>query len=216
LRSIFAPKRTKVKKNRKWLILLIVAFPSLFWLILESSTINSSKLPHYGPKKTTVNGDTVFYEVGDELLSKIGPLPAYTAVFIKPSYKSEAYRVAGLWEYITYKRSKLGVIPFVIVTTDSLAQNDTAFARLRKTPNLFVAGLPEAEFNTTNARYFKHKPYYVDYSFIVLVDGNRNIRGYYDGRLVVEVKRLIDEYRHLRLKDEKQKMINENEVRSNN
>ena len=37
-------------KNKKWLIILIVAFPSMFWLILESSNLNSRKLPYYGGK----------------------------------------------------------------------------------------------------------------------------------------------------------------------
>jgi hypothetical protein len=49
----------------------------------------------------------------------------------------------------------------------------------------------------------------------VLVDSRRNIRGYYDGRYASEMKRLIAEYQHLRLKEEKSKMIKENEIRSN-
>lgn len=47
------------------------------------------------------------------------------------------------------------------------------------------------------------------------MDVNRNIRGYYDGRYVAEIKRLIDEYQHLRLKEEKNKLIKSNEIKSN-
>ncbi|MEO6302420.1 MAG: hypothetical protein ABIP51_04550, partial [Bacteroidia bacterium] len=62
---------------------------------------------------------------------------------------------------------------------------------------------------------FLQKPYFIDYSFFVLVDVNRNIRGYYDGRYVAELKRLIDEYQHMRLKEEKNKLIQSNEIKSN-
>ena len=41
----------------------------------------------------------------------------------------------------------------------------------------------------------------------MLIDQDRHIRGYYDGRYVSEIKRLIEEYQHLRLKEEKQKLI---------
>jgi len=44
---------------------------------------------------------------------------------------------------------------------------------------------------------FKEKPFYVDYSFFVLVDKKRHIRGYYDARYAAEVKRLIGEYQPL-------------------
>ena len=49
----------------------------------------------------------------------------------------------------------------------------------------------------------------------MLIDHNRHVRGYYDGRYVSEIKRLIDEYQHLRLKEEKQKLIETNEIKSN-
>ena len=46
-------------KNKKLILFLIVLFPSVFWLILELSTINAKKLPHFGPK-TGIGKDTVF------------------------------------------------------------------------------------------------------------------------------------------------------------
>ncbi|MBK7666614.1 MAG: hypothetical protein IPJ32_04275 [Sphingobacteriaceae bacterium] len=53
-----------MQKKSKLILFLIILFPSAFWLILETSTINSSKLLYYGPK--TLNGtDTVYYSVGD-------------------------------------------------------------------------------------------------------------------------------------------------------
>jgi hypothetical protein len=71
-----------------------------------------------------------------------------------------------------------------------------------------------SSFDSLNYSYFKAKPYYIDYSFFVLVDKHRHIRGYYDGRYVSEIKRLMDEYQHLRLKEEKQDMLNQNKIES--
>src|ERR1700741_1588093 len=98
-------------KNKKLILFLIILFPSLFWVILEFSTINTRKLPHYGPR--TLDGkDTVFYKVTSALKtlttgndsalngfpndSKENPL--YAVCFIKQSYKTDNYRMAGLTE----------------------------------------------------------------------------------------------------------------------
>ena len=89
-------------KNKKWILLLVVLFPSVFWVILELSTINSKKLPHYGPK-TLLGKDTVYYQVSSivknqeidgnkqwvlkqELLDTIN-YPIFAISFIKESAK---------------------------------------------------------------------------------------------------------------------------------
>ena len=59
------------------------------------------------------------------------------------------------------------------------------------------------------------KPLLPDLNKFVLVDLNRHIRGYYDARYIAEVKRLIDEYQHLRIKEEKQLLIEKNEIKQN-
>jgi hypothetical protein len=71
-----------------------------------------------------------------------------------------------------------------------------------------------SSFDSLNYSYFKEKPIYVDYSFFVLVDKNRNIRGYYDGRYIAEIKRLTEEYQHLRIKEEKEGMVSANKIES--
>ena len=49
-------------------------------------------------------------------------------------------------------------------------------------------------------------------SYFVLIDAASRIRGYYDARYITEVKRLIEEYQHLRLKEEKQLLLKSNEI----
>lgn len=217
-------------KNKKWLIVLIVAFPSFFWLILETSTINSSRLPYYGPKTVISKGDTVFHKVSDVLYtSELGSdslftktrldtntFPLYAVMFISEKYRADSYRLTGLWEYLNYKKQKINHIPFILVTESeenrSLVYED--LKRLGQHQNVHFYSWPKQSFDSLTKTYFAEKPYFIDYSFFVLVDKNRHVRGYYDGRYVSEFKRLIGEYQHLRLKEEKQKLIETNEIKS--
>lgn len=219
-------------KNKKKLILfLIILFPSLFWVLLEMSTINSKKLPHYGPK-TLVAKDTAFYSVSsvfkDLVINENKALdlksitidtvnyPLYAVCFVKPSYKADNYRMAGLSEYSQYKKEKITHIPFIIVTPCDGPNTPNCFNEFEKLEknNSNISNLfwNTSSFDSLNLSYFKDKPVYIDYSFFALIDKKRHIRGYYDGRYVAEIKRLIEEYQHLRLKEEKQVLINTNKI----
>jgi hypothetical protein len=217
-------------KKKRWIILLIVAFPSLFWLILETSTINSRRLPFYGPKKAVAKGDTVYHRVSDTFysLSKDNVIssepvkldeskfPLYAIVFIGEKYRKDSYRLAGMWEYLNYKKEKIEHIPFVLVTEWENGQSK-AYSELQKltsSKNVHFYTWNKTGFDSLVKNYFKEKPYYIDYSFFMLIDQNRHVRGYYDGRYVSEIKRLIEEYKHLRLKEEKQKLIETNEIKT--
>ncbi len=215
-------------KNKKWVLLLIIAFPSLFWLILETSTINSKRLPFYGPRQARSAGDTLYHQVSDLFLlpgsnldsartEKLNPdtFPLYAVMFIDPSLRTDAYRLTGLWEYLNYKKEKIENIPFVLVTEYDRG-NSLAYEELKKLDvnrNVHFYMLRSPEFKSALKDHFEGKPYYIDYSFFLLIDKDRHIRGYYDARYVSELKRLIEEYRHLRLKEEKQKLIETNEIK---
>lgn len=218
-------------KNKRWLLVLIIVFPSLFWLILETSTINSRKLPFYGPKKVITPGDTLFYKVQDNFYyqdtvdaePKLTALdsatyPLYAIVFISQKYRKDSYRLTGLWEYLNYKNQKIEHIPFILVTEAengrSIAQEE--LRKLSDNKNVHFYSWNKQGFDSLTKTYFLDKPYYIDYSFFILVDAGRHIRGYYDARYVSELKRLIEEYKHLRLKEEKNKLGKENEIKSTN
>lgn len=216
-------------KTKKWLLVLIILVPSLMWVILETSTINSHKLYHYGPKKVIGKNDTDYYKVPDSGFYERSPLnekqividttnyPVYAIAFIKRHYSNESYRVPGLWEYLNYKKDKVEHIPFFLVAeeTDSSAIIRETLQKMGDSKNVHFLGLKQPAFDSINKLYFTGKPIHIDYSFFCLIDSKRNIRGYYDGRFVSEIKRLTEEYQHLRLKEEKQKLIQENEVKSN-
>lgn len=207
---------------------MIIAFPSFFWLILETSTINSKKLPFYGPKQVKQSGDTIYHQVPDKFELHVDDLktsyeetlsldtfPLYAIMFVDPKFRADAYRLTGLWEYLNYKKEKIENIPFLLVT-ESENGSSLAYDELKKlsnNKNVQFIRMAKFQFDGAVKSYFSEKPYYIDYSFFVLIDQNRHVRGYYDGRYVSELKRLIEEYKHLRLKEEKQKLIEINEIK---
>ena len=218
-------------KNKKYLLLIILLFPALLKLILEFTTVNSSKLPYYGNK--TLNGkDTVYQIVNDafnfsgsskDTLSGLhfqtldkNKFPLFAVCFIKQAYKKDNYRMAGLSEYVQFNKSKIKEIPFLIVTPCDGLNTENCFREFEKmsldNKNITNVFWKQSSFDSLNYSYFKAKPYYIDYSFFVLIDENRNVRGYYDGRYVAELKRLIEEYQHLRLKEEKNNMLEKNKI----
>ena len=203
-------------------------FPSAFWLILETSTINSSKLLFYGPK--ILNGtDTVYYSVGDlkfntivnqslsqKLFDTIN-YPLMTVCFMQPKYIKDNYRLEGLLDYTIHKKSEISELPLLFLFPIADSSNTIEY-NLRDSlkidlPNIEQGYWKKSSFDSINIMYFKSKPAHVDYSFIVLLDKKRNIRGYYDGRYAMEIKRLLSEYQHLRLKEEKNIMLRQNEIK---
>jgi hypothetical protein len=218
-------------KNKKLLFFVILLFPALFKLILEFTSINSKKLPYYGPKELS-GTDTVYYTVNSQFKtfpaknsSALVSLnldtvayPLFAVCFIKPSYKKDNYRLAGLSEYAQYKKDKIKHIPFIIVTPRSHSADSAGLKELDKlqvgNPGILPLYWEGASFDSLNLTFFKGKPVYIDYSFFVLVDKYRHIRGYYDARYVSEIKRLTEEYQHMRLKEEKQKVIKINQIES--
>ncbi len=222
-------------KNKKYLFLLILLFPAALKLILEFTTINSHKLPYYG-EKTAIGKDTIYQKVNDAFydlpkataafsgykLQTLDTLnyPLFAVCFIKKDYAKDNYRMAGLSEYVQFNKSKIKEIPFVIVTPysqkDSLPQLKEFEKLSVLNKNIYNYHWSENGFDSLNRSYFKSKPFYIDYSFFVLVDKKRHIRGYYDGRYVAEVKRLIEEYQHLRLREEKDEMVKKNKIEDKN
>ena len=220
-------------KNKKYLFLLILLFPAGLKLFLEFTTINSSKLLYYGVK--TAKGKDTIYQIVNETFTirSLKPdslsgleikrldtiqYPLFVVSFIKQAYKKDNYRMAGLSEYIQFNKTKIKEIPFIIVTPCDGISGTICFSEFEKmsvdNSNILNLFWKPSSFDSLNYSYFKAKPYYIDLSFFVLVDKRRHIRGYYDGRYVSEIKRLMDEYQHLRLKEVKQDMLNQNKIES--
>lgn len=214
--------------KKKLFLLSILFLPTSLWLFLELSTINSKKLPLFGPKKLD-GKDTVYYKttstfktikttgsgLQDITLDTLD-YPLFAVSFIKQIYKADNYRIAGLSEYVQFKKEKISEIPFVIITECDGLNNEICFREFeqlnKKSPSVHNFYWETRSFDSLNKSFFIHKPTYVDYSFFALIDTKRNIRGYYDARYVSEIKRFIEEYQHLRLKHEKKTLLNQNKI----
>ncbi|MBS1634710.1 MAG: hypothetical protein JST26_02230 [Bacteroidetes bacterium] len=214
-------------KNKKLILFLIILFPSLFWLTLELSTINSKKLPFYGPK-IAHGADTTYYTVDNSLLDQTLSLdtiqfPLYVIAFTENASKINLANISGLIEYLKYKKEAIQHVPVILAcghATDTTGKPNGQPASIKKqaglsNPNVYELGFDQAHYQAlVNTNYFKEKPYYIGNTFLVLIDKKRHIRGYYDGQFVSEVKRLIDEYKHIRLKEEQKNLLNTNKIES--
>jgi protein SCO1 len=208
-----------VKKNKRWFLLLLIAFPSVFWLLLETSTVNSKKLPIYGPRQVSASGDSLYHRVGDVFYKDglarkldIPDYPLFVVGFAAEKYRKDGYRLSGIWEYVNYKKSKIAHIPVILVTEEAGSDAEKQLSRLAEAGNVHFYNWPRQGFDSLRQSFFVGKPYYIDYSFLVLIDADRRVRGYYDARYAAEVKRLTEEYQHLRLKEEKKRLLRENEI----
>ncbi len=214
--------------KKKWLLLLIIALPSIFWLLLELSTINSKRLPFFGPRSFD-GKDTVYFKGNDKFYPfdfacfgsnglKEFTESSFCLLITDKKYRSEGYRVEGLLEYMRYKSENLKDVPIAaLVSREPVC--DSAFAVIFDYPkgkNVRLFSWPKSSYDSLRITYFVGKPSYVDYSFMILLDRDRHIRGYYDTRYAAEMKRMLDEYKHLRLKEEKKEMIKKNEIKDNN
>ncbi|MBK7666615.1 MAG: hypothetical protein IPJ32_04280 [Sphingobacteriaceae bacterium] len=136
---------------------------------------------------------------------------------MQPKYIKDNYRLEGLLDYTIHKKSETSELPLLFLFPIADSSNTIEY-NLRDSlkidlPNIEQGYWKKSSYDSINIMYFKSKPSHVDYSFIVLLDKKRNIRGYYDGRYAMEIKRMLSEYQHLRLKEEKNIMIKQNEIK---
>ncbi|GIV26710.1 MAG: hypothetical protein KatS3mg027_0524 [Bacteroidia bacterium] len=211
-------------KNKGWIVVIIILLPSLIWILLDVSLIRSKKLNYFGPKKLANNQkDTIYYSVKETtfLSEKLQPVSldtnnfkVFMIAFIKPEYIKEKFRIDQFLTMAHYEPEKIKHIPIVLVYP---FKNNSTFFNLKDSlhlnlPNIHSFYLPDTTFNLINQKYFLQKPYYVNYSFAVLVDKDRHIRGYYDWRYADELKRSIQEFNHLIVKEGYKQTLQKNKI----
>lgn len=145
--------------------------------------------------------------------------PVYIILFLDPKLKKEGYKLEAFFDYAQYKPSEFKNVPmFFISDYESALRKDLIKeTELHGDFDSLKINLPSfhpllAEGKTAKEAYFKGKPYYVFDYFAVLVDKHRHIRGYYDPNQNSEVKRLIQEYKHLKTKDEYANTLDQNNI----
>lgn len=213
--------------KKKILLLSIIIFPSLLYFFFELTQANFKKMPYFGPKTVTENGDTSYYRLpefyfrlknNDSLMLDTATFPVYAILFIDKQLKKEGYKLPAIYDYIKYKSKDIQQVPIVVVTDyrESLNNNSEFDSLQLGLPNFHsvMLDLSNRQAVLTNS-YFNQKPVHVFDYFLVLVDKKRHIRGYYDPSYNAEVKRMIDEYKHLKIRDEYAETLKQNDIRQN-
>jgi hypothetical protein len=187
--------------RKKAILLGIILFPALVYFFFELTQANFKKMPYYGPKKLDAKGDTIYYAVTDTFFHPVPDrkkISTYVALFLNPALRSEGYKLAGLYDFIRFKPQELRDVEIVIAYA-----NKSDFDSLKiNQPNIHPAMVnytDRAQFLTST--FFRQKPIHVFDYFAVLVDRDNHIRGFYDPTFNAEIKRMIQEYKHLKIRD---------------
>ncbi|MBC7865812.1 MAG: hypothetical protein IAF38_22755 [Bacteroidia bacterium] len=208
--------------KKKYLLLSILLLPSLIYFFFEFTQVNFKKMPYYGPKKIdTVSKDTIYYSVPEngfldtratEIVLDTNKYPVFLIGFIDDSLRANAYKLNGLANYDKFDPNKLKAVTILLVSAND--KNGEA-PSVKQTLKIKSADVEEyrcraENFDSIRNLYFTGKPVFVFNYFFILVDKKRHIRSYYDPNQDGEVKKMIAEFEHLKLRDEqaKSKKIN--------
>ncbi len=208
--------------KKRILLVTVLLLPSLLYFFFELSEANFKKMAYYGPKKYDAEiKDTVYYSVPlDGFLNyekkpvvlDTNSYPVFLVAFLHDEFRKDGFKLNGLLELTQYKPEKLNHINILMVSSfDSVPLMKKAELKIhnKDIEELFCSA---GEFKKMNEAFFKNKPVHVFPYFFALIDKKRNIRGYYDPTYVSEVKRMIQEFEHLKLRDEKAKLVRKNTI----
>ena len=210
--------------KKKILLLAILVFPGLLYFFLELSQANFKKMPHFGPKQfNSDKKDTAYYRVEtsgllnsslNEIKLDTNKYPVFLIAFLDEQLRNKGYKLSSFLDYTQHEPDKLNYIDIFLVTSfDSLNGFRNIKDELKiKNKDINELYCPAEKFNDVRQKFFTEKPAHVFPYFFVLVDKQRNIRGYYDPSFVSEMKRMIQEFEHLKLRDEKAKLIQKNTI----
>ena len=155
----------------------------------------------------------------DSLVIDTARYPVYLILFLDSKLRKDGYKLTAFFDYIQYKPQEFKDVPLFFVSnlSSALGNNRTTNNELRGDFDSLKITLPNfhsllIEGTQGKDAYFNKKPYYVFDYFAVLVDKHRHIRGYYDPNQNSEVKRLLQEYKHLKTKDEYANTLKQNEL----
>ncbi len=154
----------------------------------------------------------------DSLIIDTVNYPVYIVLFLDNKLQKDGYKLEAFFDYAQYKPAEFKNVPMFFISDYKTALgNQINDKELKGDFDSLKINLPSfhpllADGKTAKEAYFKGKPVYVFDYFAVLVDKHRHIRGYYDPNQNSEVKRLVQEYKHLKTKDEYANTLNQNNI----
>lgn len=193
--------------KNKILLLFLLVVPAAFWVFFEKVKINSKRLNYFGPKRVVDGSDTLFYQITDTLL-KFKPRTSFVIIPVNERYASKQYHIQCILEVMRFRPEKLNNIPLIFLCLKSHDYDFMEVLRESKA-NVQIQLIDSTAFSLLMNALYREKPYYVFDYFGVLVDKDLHIRGYYNFTFADEVRRMTQEYQHLRLKEEGKKLKEE-------
>jgi hypothetical protein len=212
--------------KKKVLLLLVLVIPSAIAFLMEYSKVNFKKLPFYGPKANISLGgkDSNHYslfQVKDSLLNiypylkDTNQYPILIFAQFLPERKSDLFNAGALIDAIKYRYEKLSLLE-VFINYDNKDQGwmDKEIEKYQSIyKNIHLHATQSDNYKRLlDQSLFLEKPYYIDYNFLILLDKKRRIRGYYDPRYASEMKRMYEEFKHLKIHDEARDTRKENRL----
>ncbi len=154
-------------KNKGWIIVIIILLPSLIWVLLDLSLINSKKLNYFGPKKLASNQkDTIYYSVKDisfynDKLQLIhldtNNYKVFIIVFLNPAHiHQDVFRIKQWLNIAHYEPDKIKHIQTILVYPFKPSEKifnvkDSLNINLDNVQNFY---LPDSIFQSTQLKFF--------------------------------------------------------------
>lgn len=195
----------KLIKRNNWVVLAIIALPSLFYIGLKTGSHNYNRLPIYGEnkeiikvKRTTKEFYTVtnfsFLNQNNEVFTEDDIINKLTVIgFFNIDDHEESPEILTNLKYLHQKFEGTKNVQFVAISTTEINQN-----QLKKLADKVSKNTDNWQFvsaNQSEIEAFFYNKLYVEKPIstkiptdIVLIDFKGRIRGYFDGTIHKTVK----------------------------
>lgn len=210
------------RKARIALVLLILLMPWFFYWLLKGGKHNFNHLGFYGPKipfQKEINGktasDTIYHHISNfsfhdqdgNKISSDALKKSFTVFSIFNSSCSECLTVFEKLFFIQDEFKDKDDVQLLSVTNTPSTDTQTVLKKFMDGKhlntakwNLITGDSLEVTLWLNQSFFFKtFENNSADYDTIFLVDKDLRLRGMYDGTYEVDIKRLIDEIKVLRL-----------------
>lgn len=212
---------------RKFIILLVILiFPSAFYVYLSFGATRYKRTPIYGPR-TVINPagekpDTAYFTIPAFRADRIGggnfdisqfKGRMYVAAFLDPDSADKAWNIGPLLTDYKVNKKKYYETSFLFFwpqdSTLKINPPDLSKEMKLKGDTVVMVTMPMKQLDSLRAAsFFVPDPKRVKEPFtrkmydLVFVDGRGRIRGYYNGRYLGKVKELKEDILHVRIHDE--------------
>ncbi len=203
-------------KNKLFILLFLLTFPSVFYVVLTTGKHNFIRLPFYGEKALAANEkDTIYHSIppfkfvnqhGDTITDKTYDGKIYVADYffttcktICPKMTTELLRVQ---EKFAYTKGLVQILSHTVNPENDSVPVLKAYANMVHADSKmwnFVTGDKKQLYDLARNGYLLNAlegdggpDDFIHSELFILIDKEKHIRGIFDGTKISEVSKLID------------------------